>query len=768
MADDNLLNQNIQMLTQALTAMNQNMFNHTGGRSSIYSGLTSVPGTSSVRGGNEDKNTIKAIATNTLLNATMKSNTDTVKYLIKDSKKNMQDLGKYTQMSAMYFKSAIKDFSVKQLDNVLPKKLNSYLEDHIAKGIVPQLKTFEDVIKLQRRANIQNIDAAIALAREYGNATTSVARQTHIRDTIEQKTGFNLNELGQAVRDDGKALKEHAGEVSKGMAEFAANMHQAEANWAKLTKAGEILAGVAIALGVDLYKTAIAAQKYGTEVTLATIKQAAYAGMTGEQLIKTQNENIQSIHASGMTFDAFNQKLEDGAKNLLAWTGNLGEGAKLTAGVFNTFRTLSANGKDLSGFEQDQVKRFQFMNRTLGVTAEQFTQMNDDLMNNSNVQAEMYKVSSAQRVNLLKGMQLQVQQLALDGLTVEQSKKLVESLSEITGGKAKERYTEAAKVQGVLGALGLGKEGQTAAAIIRKGQNASPAEMKELADIQAQAQRSVASKYANGGPAMEFQLDALTDVVGKFLGPNSPGAQVATSQGKQQDIATANGIAQTKALDGLTKSGQDEILWAERQVQAIDAGFSSVSTAVKAILGLMLADKVAGGLKNLFKFGGAGAAAGEAGGLASIIGGAGVLALTGALAGGLTYLLTDTVPKAFGAKMGLGEAIGSALAPDGKTNGPFDVDRYRASKISQDQNDLQVLQESGDQSESTAKQIAELTAEVKKLTDLQKKHLDATNNLTKVTQQGIAQQAAQSDDQVDAMKSKKVETRLTTVPPLGH
>lgn len=773
MADEVLLNQNIQMLTQALTALNQNMFNHTGGRSNLWGANTAVPGTNS-KPNSEDTNTIKSIATNTLLNATMKSNTDTVRYLIKDSKKNMQDLGKYTQMSAMFFKGAIKDFSVKQLDTVLPKKLSGYLEQHIAKGIVPQLKSFEDIVKLQKRVNIQNIDAAIKLAKEYGNATTTIARQTQIRENIEQRTGFNLNELGQAARDDGKALKQHAGEISRGMAEFAANTQRSQENWDKLKKAGEVLGAAALALGVDLYKTATAAQKYGTEVTLSTIAQAAYAGMTGEELIKVQNENIQAIHSSGMSFDSFNKKLDNGAEQLLAYTGNLKDGALVTANIFGIFKKLSNQESHRASFEANQVTLFQKMNRTLGVTAEQFIEMNNELTSNSVVQAEMYKVTSAQRINLIKGMQLQVQQLALDGLTVEQSKKLVQSLAEITGGKAKERYVEAAKIQGVLGALGLGKEGQRAAEIIRKGQRASPEELKELSQIQVEAQRSVSAKYANGSPAMEFQLDALTDVIGKFLGPTSPGAQIATSQGQAINQQTAEVIGQSKALDGLTSIGQTQILWAERQVQAINAGFSSMLPVAKGILGFLVADKIGGFLKNLTKLGGkAGARTIIGEGLAGTTGeivGAGSLtagavaavpiilttlaaaATVGGIAYGLTKLSTAT---------GADSLHRARASPEAQAKA---VDAYRASKIKDEQQKNADIISNQLQSSDATKQITELTEQVKKLTDLQQRHLDESKKLTSVTQQGIAQTAAQTDDHINATR-KIIEQRDTRHAP---
>lgn len=783
MADDILLTQNIQMLTSALTALNQNMFNHTGGRSAIWGANTAVPGTSSARGNTDDKNTIKAIATNTLLNATMKSNTDTVRYLIKDSKKNMQDLGKYTQMSAQYFKSAIKDFSVKQLDDALPKKLNSFLDSHIKNATIPALKNFEDVVKLQKQANLKNIDAAVALAREHAALGTSEAKRARIRDTIEQQTGFNLLQLGSAVRDDGAALKAHAGEISKGMAEFAAKMHQAEENWAKVTKAGEILAGVAVLLGVDLYKAAIAAQKYGTEVTLKTIPQAALAGMSAEELIKTQNEQIQAIHSSGTSFDAFNQRLDQGASDLLLYTGSLQDGAKVTANIFGTFRKLSADGSKMEQFQGEQNDLFKRMNRTLGVTAEQFIEMNDQLTNNTAVQAQMYKVSSAQRINLLKGMQLQVQQLALDGLTVEQSKKLVESLAEITGGKAKERFVEAAKIQGVLGALGLGKEGQRAADIVRKGQHATPADLKELADIQVKAQRSVSSQYAGGNQAKEFQLDALTDVIGKFLGPNSAGAQVATSQGKAVDAQTAAVLGQTNALGGLSKENQERVLLGEKTIQVVEAGFKGVLTALKDLIALMVGGKLLGGLKNLMKFGGAGAAEGALGAGGAAAAGAAATAGLAVVATGAAVTAAYSLYKAIKGEdasnfisnfdernIGIGaaitdgfESIHNFFAGSPGNNSAFGTDQYRTSKLKQDQQDIKDL-EAGNQDENTASQIATLTEEVKKLTALQSKHIEETKKLTAVTKEGINQQAGQADDQKKVTQEIK-ETRTSRRVP---
>lgn len=782
MADDVLLNQNMQMLTAALTALNQNMFNKTGGRSSLVGANSQVPGTSTRVGNRDDlhRDTIKQIATNQLLTQAMKSNSEAVKYFTKNASKSSLDLSVSSQKSAEYFKSAIQNFSAKQLDKALPKKLDSFLKKQISAGIVPELKSYEDVVKLQKRTDLKNIDLAVKLAKEYRDATTSLRRQTEIRNTIEQKTGFNLGELGSAVRDDGRVLKEHAGEVSKGLVKFSARLVQAEENLATLKKVGEIFAGIVVAFGADLYKTAVAAQKFGTTVTLSTIKQAAYAGMTGEELMKVQNENIQAIHSSGIGFNAFNQKLDEGASDLLAYTGSLKSGALVTANIFGTFRKLSANSNQLEGFQSKQVVLFKNMNRTLGVTAEQFIEMNDELTNNTSVQAEMYKVSSQQRLNLLTGMQLQVKQLALDGLTIEQSKKLVQSLAEITGGSAKSRFQEAAKVQGVLGALGLGGEGQRAAEIIRKGQHASPQELKELADIQVKAQREVSSQYARGNTAKEFQLDALTDVIGKFLGPNSAGAKLATSQGLAQNKATATQFAQTKALDGLTTIGQTEIMWAEKQVQAITSGFSGVYSEFKNLFELLVGGKLlgmGGGFKNLLPIGGKTGVLSEAAEGAGVAG-AGVVAtaaavVTALVASGTTmYSIVQAIRgkdasnfiSRFDNKyVGIGKTLtgmfGGGEQYDPNANQMFNTNNYRKSLIANDKKHLEAL-EQGTQTSDTAKQIAELKEQMAKLVDLQKKQLDATNKQTQIVSQGNQQAAAQADDQTKATKEIK-ETRTT-------
>ncbi len=753
------------------------MFGSTGGRPGVLGSGGSTAGGSGRPGapimrGDPTKDGVKLYASNTLLNKTLQSNTDTVKFLIKDQKKNIQDLGKYTQLAGMYFKNSIQDFSAKQLDVALPKKLNKYLKDAIDSGIIEPLKDYEDVVKLQIKASLKNVEAITKMANAAGSFASSAKEYADLSDQAQHKYGITAAEFDQAVRDNGETLKKNAAELSKSTAQFAADMHSFEETWSKAGKAAEILGALAAAVGIELLKAAEAAQKYGTEVTLATPVQAALAGMSSEELIKLQNQNIQALHSSGTSFDEFNKTLDKSASDLLMWTGNLAEGAKLQASSFNTFRTLSANQAEYAGFQENQVDLFKKMNRTLGVTAEQFTQMNEDLLNNSNVQAEMYKVSSAQRINLIKGMQLQVQQLALDGLTVEQSKKLVESLAEITGGKAKERYTDAAKIQGVLGALGLGKEGQRAGEIIRKGQRASPEELKELAQIQADAQRQVSSKYANGGPAMEFQLDALTDVIGKFLGPNSPGAAVATSQGKQQDEQTAEAKAQTTALDALGPKAQELVLGIEKTTQAIEAGFKPVIKFLGDILALLVGGQILSGLKNLIKLGPAGLA-GEAGlgstglgaigtgGLATVATAAAATAAAGA-AGYALGTLVNQIPELWGGR-DLSESIADSLSKkyDPNAGQVFNVDTYRNNLIGQDKQKLAEDSLKDQKDPAVVAEMKKLNDEIKRLTDLQEKHLKATKDQLAETKKGNDQAAAQTDEHIEVTKKwvEKKDTR---------
>lgn len=759
MADEVLLNQNIQLLTQALIALNRDMLSHTGGRSSVIgSGNLHGVGTSG-----EDKNTIKSIATNTLLNATMKSNTDTVKYLIKDSKKNMQDLGKYTTLAGKYFADSIKNLSVKQLDVVIPKKLTESLNKSLGVGVIPKLKSYEDVLRIQTRAQLENVNAAMRLGKAFYDAVGNIKEQNAILTQLE-KTGYDLNDYGKAVRDDGKALREHAGQLSQALANTAAQQQSAQQNWSKMETALKAAGAALLGFGAIELKAAMQAMKYGTEVTLRTADQAFRAGMTTETLIKTQNENIQAIHSSGKTFGEFNEMLDDGAIKLFKYTGNLEDGAKITASSFDAFRSLSNQTDQQTGFLEQQQSVFERMNRTIGMTSEEFTSLNSELLNNSNVQASMYKIGAKQRVALLQSLQYEYEKLKLDGLSTQQAKALIDSQAQLIGGKAQDRLVKAAKVQGIFGALGMGKDGQRLAEIIRMGNRGTPAEIaarsKEGLEIRKNAERQISQRYGNSTYAAEMMVDKLTEVIPDVIGTASASAALATSQGKESTAGEADKNAKLDALPGLGDISKPVILNILKVGQMAEAAGVNVSGTLTKLFEGYLGAKFLVYLKNII----AGArtiapAAAAATTTAEVLGGgalvAGVVAAAPLVIAGLT-----TAALGYGAYKIATSDPGPGRARANPEAQARAADVYRASKIKEDQN----AEINGQAQTDNTKHLADLTEQVKKLTDIQQKQLDVSKNLASVTQQGIIQQAAQTDDHINVTR-KIIEQRDTRHAP---
>lgn len=770
------LTNNIRHLTQALTALNANMFGTLGVRPDALGGTGGLIGARRPgQGTNNDphKDAIKQIATNTLLQKTINSNTETMKYLIRDQKKNIQDLGKYTAIAGKFFADSIKKFSVKELDVELPKKLNSAFDRTLGKGVVPTLQNYEDVVRLTTRSNMSNLNAARQLYREYANGTKTIEQVT---PKIE-KFGYTIEEMAQDVRDGGQKFDKQVGQASVALALFSADLELAASRGQKIARTLEIFGGLVIAAGKLQYDAAVAAMKYGTQVTTLTLEQAARAGMSATQLIETQNQNIQAIHSSGMTFGQFNENLDEASKRLFLYTGKLSDGAKVWTSAFDTFRSLSNNTANQNSFINQQELLFVKLNRTLGMTSEQFSALNSFILSNANIQAQMYKISKDQRIAAIQGLQEQYEKLRLDGLTDEQAKKLVDTLNQLTGASLKNRFTEAAKIQGVLGALGMGHLGGEAAEIIRKGQRATPQERERLAEIQVEAQRRVSQQYAGANYGQEASLDALTQVVGNFLGPQSAGAAAAMSQGKQITQQTAHAVAQTDALGNINASVKKDVLATMEVAQAVNSVGGKIIHTLEELMALYVGGKVGSIISG--KLGNLGGSlltklfpAEFAGGVGLGTAALGTLGVAGAGAGG--YLLgkgINTIPKWFGSNMEIsdygGEALNYLFGPKAHPTARVNVRALRRKEIAEDLKQITALQaeQAANPTQKVAEQIESLKNEIKRLQELQQKQIDATKKVGDNVKQGNDQSVVQTDQHVQVLKKLRGARDTNRTPP---
>jgi hypothetical protein len=723
----------------------------------------------------------KQTAATTLLSKTLQDHTSAVKYFVKDQAKSMKDLSTYNAASAKLFQNSIQQFSATQLNVALPKKIAGMFDE----TLTGPMNDFADVLRLTNAMQTKNIERGVELFLQYQNVTGESAdeiakKQAVLREQIEG-TGQNFEALDAALKASGgdaaqatEDLKKKYAEIAKLFADTALKQQQLQLKtdaWiSNLTKfAGVLLAGASIYLD-----SARASAKFGTQTGALTPFQAAAAGMSVEQLAQVQNEQVQAIHSSNMSFSEFNTTIDKGAWNLLQFTGNLADGAKLTANFLGTFRSLSNNTNQQNGFMEQQAALFGRMNREFGETAEQFAAFNTQLVNNQGIQTAIYKLNQNQRVALVQDLQLQYEKLRTDGLTEEQAKKVIDALAQLAGETTLTRFQQGAQAQGILGALGVSN-----AADIGRGIRSGTLTEDQIKKVNQQ----LSSAYQGASAGRRIVIEQLTEQLRKsgldFFGAGTAGGAVATAQGRAINKQQAATLAQTDYLGNKVGSDLTGVVTATIGVQnVIKSEVGKVITTMLGIAAGKFVTDVGGGFlkKGVQKFLGTGLAegaetaggelAGEtalgtgaayAGGLTGLGGasmgtigaaGAGSIGLASAAvlaAGGAGYVAgmgIDMIPKLFGSNRNFSEMISDALSDDPQIN-----KKATAAQSDKDKS-----------TEDAEAKTNEIMAQFKKTHELTAAQLQELKRLSAITKNAADLAAAQSDDHIRQTKKLVLST----------
>ena len=770
----------LKEIRDSISTLNGNMFGISGVRPGAFNNPMGIPGSSSGGGmssvrGMSHEDSVKLIASNELLSRGFAEQGKNLRNLIQEFRKNSADLMLQSSISLKLFSEGTKNFTAKELDQKLPAQLKSLLSKSLGNNslLVRNLNDYAGVVRVLYRADYSNIEKAREIHKLY---TEQILDEEHASAELRM-LGFSVEELAADARSSGKILDKESKEAAKALGQVGEHGIAAASAANVLGQSLKVIGAIAGAIGGAEFRTATASMKYGTNFSSLDIARAQYMGLSGPQLVELQHENIQAIRSSGMSFRHYTGMLESGSSALATYTGSFAEGAKVTAAMFGTFRSISDVSGDQASFMRDQQTIFEQLNRTVGMTGSQFIDLNKFMLNNTDVQAELFKVSSRRREQVIKGIELGYQQLTLAGLSEEQAKQVIATTEKLMGAGAQTRVVEAAKIQGYMGAMGLGALGSQIGQIVRLGQNASPAQRAQLAKDVAEAQRAIHARYRAAGNNLGEQMPL--DILTKALEPLGLGAHGAAAAAGYSVGRAQSAIVHSQAITN--HHLMDVVKGVMRLHAVIKEGDSNITTAIRGAIETFL---MVSGAKELgpafFKYGGnkiatfisrlkggaaaapevEGAAAAAAGGAADVAGGVAAVAEGGALASLLAVALPVVVTAVIGggALVLIFKAIsdsffGGHLLSDiehklgfgGKTKKqPFNVNDYRTY-----QSDLSAQQKLLHEKHLTTAQQDELNILTKELAPLKKEFAEFNKNLKDIhnaTQQ-VKQAVKQGTDQ---------------------
>lgn len=614
------------------------------------------------------------------LSAATKDLTKAIGVFERSHQKSVNKLGlsleSYAQLSGKLFNEAINQLGPAGLDK-LPKELSKEMSSStntFIRMLGGEVKTLADAVKMQKR--LINIEKFEKMWKEYQKGITAEKFPDFVKDV--ENLGFEAKELDEdfsVLRQRTDALALAMGEASRDLARGGI-FGRLQTGLGKLAGAVAKTATVILAFAKPWADAQEVALRTGTR--MAAI-DAALMGMSPETWSEIQAEFKTTMLAAGMGYEEFAATLKEGQGQLFALTGNMRDAARVSAHMIDTFQMLGDTTQSQEQFTKDQTARFDKWNAVFSMTAETFVQLNENLLKSVSVQGQLLKISRSQRAAFMQGLQDQYQQLRMNGLLHEEAEKMLEVFAAIGAKSPRERLKEAAKMQAVMGAMGMGGMGAEAAELVRGGLRDKES-IKRFGTIMGEANEVMAGQMQRGF-AQEMVAMQLVQMSGmdKYLGPGSEFGVLATRQGKRIDKEAAEREQEAIRSDTrnhfLTDVAKHTQIATAFITGPLGQNVALATVTLQEILGVLntmamgsmvggIGGKIAGAAKGLARLPGAIASAGGAKAALGIAGkaagGVGLAALAGAAVGTLINKTAEAVAPEF--HRGMTDFVGEGMA----------------------------------------------------------------------------------------------------------
>lgn len=485
------------------------------------------------------------------------------------------------ELTSRLMNSAIDRLSYDELAK-LPEAFEKQLErntDAVTKHMRGQFRTLDDLLRLPLRARKLEDEATLErldqIREEYKQSGENIATAEKLNDELKH-LGLTVNELGDSNEEVIKQTKvalETLGETS------IKTGHSVKGLLARLTK---IAGGVAAASAPWIHLARVTSRLGGDFDAVSHVLM----GMSPEELIQLQQDHRQAILSSNLTMDQFNEKVKEGASGLISYTGSLKDGIRVNAANLDNARFLGVEQQNQTTFMGKQTDMFKFLNRVVGTTAEEFTEMNKRLLQSESVRSNLYRLNVQQRSAYIEDLQLTRQRLVQGGMMMEQAERMTEVFAEIGAKSPRERLKEAAKLQAIAGAMGLGGISAEAGAIVRRA-GRGKGDTERMIEIQKQLQGAMSQMMSSGLPG-ELQAFAMQEATGMQQYFGGPFQDLELQRTKALTDEQAKARLQTRAIG-------DEMVKVLHTADILKAGaenpmlqsLAGIGYTTKEILGLL-------------------------------------------------------------------------------------------------------------------------------------------------------------------------------------
>ena len=390
--------------------------------------------------------------------------------------------------------------------------------------------------------------------------------------------------------------------------------------------------------------------------------EGAMMGMDPQAMMEFQAQFRRTSGAMETGIDGFNKVVAQNQFEMMKYTGSLQAAAQAMGNMYELSHNMGLNIDDVSGSANMLFNEFKRMQSVTSITVDQFVEMNQRMLANTDIQSKLLRLNQSQRAQYIQGLNQQQLYLQMMGLQKEVAEQLIAATENMSGKKGLDRLQDKAKTKIFLQS-GLGWDAASADrfATLKGKTNKDDVEAAEFQKMVLQVSEQIEKRKTMG-----LDLDGVTKQGEIFIDSlvENLGQQDVLDAGRagalQQSAKTTEG-ALAKQQQELQQRDSDNIqIMGQRLVQISDIlqAWSGTAAAVLAgavALTILNSGAVSKAMEKVFEKILGGSAAGAAGGAA----GAGGRGAPGA--GGKLGRFFKFSPKGLGAGAILG-AGGALLA----------------------------------------------------------------------------------------------------------
>jgi len=380
------------------------------------------------------------------------------------------------------------------------------------------------------------------------------------------------------------------------------------------------LGGAAKKIGIDFARLAEQEQRFAQQNAVADagwidgLKRMQISTIDYMKILK--DTRIESL-AMGAAGRDFKDSLEEGQSSLRKFTANSTEAANVSAAFHKNVSRMGVAQKDLEGAVTQQTDIYKKHYRVLGYSADEFSKLTEELINDQGMRSTLLNLQEKERKQYVMGIQQRMAEYQTMGYTIERAKELQKTFQSLNAMNPKERMKQAAKTRAMMGAMGMGAQGEELFNLQTKYRTMSADQKLDADKRMAQIQGEAASKFgqvsgagAGIGQAMSFQMMAdktgFTQIANTFETASGEGLKLTKEQLEAAKISAAkNNEISSTASDLLLV--QDT--WRAASTTALTSiatnmlsGFSELAKINTA--GFIASTAASKGLGKIFKGGG--------------------------------------------------------------------------------------------------------------------------------------------------------------------